>query len=87
MTPAASALYYQAIAGEMVRRATGRRSVGVKGTSSDADLWVPREVWEEVVDRVTSAMLDLHRAAAAPRTAGKLRVSATTALFEMCDTA
>jgi len=40
-----------------------------------------------VVDRVNAAMLDLHRGAAAPRTAGTLRVSATTALFEMGDPA
>jgi len=85
--PATSALYYQAIAGELVRRATSRESVGAKGTSSDAELWVPREVWDDVVERVSAAMLDLHRGAVAPRTAGTLRVSATTALFEMGHTA
>lgn len=84
--PAANALYYQAMASELVRRATSRRSVGALGTSSDAELWVSPEVWADVVERVTSATVDLHRAAAPPHTEGTLRVSLTTALFEMGDT-
>ena len=82
---AASALYYQAVAGELVRRATSRRSVGEKGSSTDAELWVSREAWEEVVDRVTTAMVDLHRAASAPHRRGTIQVSVTAALFEMGD--
>jgi len=81
--PATNALYYQAIAGELVRRATTREGTGAKGSSSDAELWVSPDVWEDAVARVTSVMLDLHRAAAAPHTAGALHVSVTTALFEM----
>jgi DNA-binding transcriptional ArsR family regulator len=80
---AASAMYYQAVAGELVRRATSRRGVGEKGSSSDAELWVSRNAWEEAVDKVTAAMVDLHRAASAPRREGTIRVSVTTALFEM----
>jgi DNA-binding transcriptional ArsR family regulator len=81
--PDASALYYQAIAGELVRRAASRRSTGAKGASSDAELWVDRSVWEDAVQRVSAAVLDLHRAAAAPHTEGTQHVSVTTALFEM----
>lgn len=82
---ATNALYYQAVAGELVRRATSRRGVGVKGTSSDAELWVSREVWDDAVDRMAAAAHDLHVAATQPRSEGTIHVSLTTALFEMGD--
>jgi DNA-binding transcriptional ArsR family regulator len=81
--PEANALYYQAIAGELVRRATSRLTTGAKATSSDAELWVDRDAWEDAVQRVTAAVVDLHRAAAAPHAEGTVHVSVTTALFEM----
>lgn len=80
---AASALYYRAIADEMVRRATSRLGVRGKGTSSDAELWVSREAWEDAVAEVTAAIVDLHGAADVPHSEGSIRVSVTTALFEM----
>jgi DNA-binding transcriptional ArsR family regulator len=75
--------YYQAIAGELVRRASGRQNGTTKATSSDAELWVPAEAWQRTVERVAEAIHDLHVAAVAPRTADALHVSVTTALFEM----
>ena len=81
--PDANALYYQAIAAELVHRATTRSRTGEKGTSSDAELWVTRETWNDVVARVSGAVLDLHRAAMPPRTPDTVHVSLTTALFEM----
>ncbi len=78
-----SALYYQAIAAELVRRAKSRRSIGEKGSSTDAELWVTREAWQDAVTRVTAAMVDLHRAASAPHSEGTIPVSVTAALFEM----
>ena len=39
--------------------------------------------WEDAVERIAAATLDLHRAAVPPRTANSLRVSVTTAVFEM----
>ena len=93
-TPAATApdagsaaLHYQAIADELVRRATARREKGARGTSSDAELWVRQEDWTAAVAAVTDAVLHLHRAALPPRTEGALHVSVTTALFEMDPTA
>jgi DNA-binding transcriptional ArsR family regulator len=80
--PETNALYFQAIAGELVRRAASR-AVGAKGSSSDAELWVEPGVWADAVERVTSAVQDLHRAAAAPHAEGTVHVSITTALFEM----
>lgn len=81
--PADAAGYYQAIAGELVRRASGRRSVGTRGTSSDAELWVPRAAWDQALEAVSAAIRALHVAAAAPRSEGTLHVSVTAALFEM----
>ena len=78
-----AALYYQAIAGELVRRATARREKGVRGGSSDAELWVRQEDWTAAVGSVVEAVMHLHRVALPPRTEGALHVSVTTALFEM----
>jgi len=82
--PAAAAQYYAAVAAELVRRAGSRRSGG-RATSSDAELWVPPEVWEAAVAAVLAAVEDLHRAAVPTDSAGAVHVSATTALFEMDD--
>ena len=84
-TPSESASYYQAIAEELIRRGSGRSALGHLGTSADADLWVPEDVWVETVHRVSDAITDLHRAALPPRTAEAVHVSVTTALFEMGD--
>ena len=74
--------FYQAIAGELIRRASTRRH-GTRGTSSDAELWVSADAWQVAVDRVAGAVHDLHLAAVAPRTPDALLVSVTTALFEI----
>ena len=78
-----AALWYQAVAGELVRRATARRQVGAKGVTSDAELWVRESDWTAVVTAVADGVMHLHRVALPPRTEGALHVSVTTALFEM----
>jgi len=82
---ASAAVYYQAIAAELVRRATQRQAQGGRGTSSDAEIWVPPEAWGSAVDQVLSTVDELHRAAVPLRTPGAVHVSVTTALFEMGD--
>lgn len=74
--------YYQAVAGELVRRSTHWRP-GARGTSSDAELWVDADVWDDAVRRVADAVSDLHRAARPPRSDDTVHVSITTALFLM----
>lgn len=81
--PSESASYYQAIAAELVRRGSSRSELGHLGTSADAELWVPQDVWQETVHRVSDAVMGLHRAALPARTEDALHVSITTALFEM----
>ena len=78
-----AAVYYQAIAAELVRRATVRREQGARGASSDAELWVREEDWATAVAKVVEAVMHLHRVALPARAEGALHVSITTALFEM----
>ena len=80
--PGSAAVYYQALAAELVRRAT-RRELGKKGAASDAELWVREDDWAAAVAQVGEAITALHRAARPPREKGALHVSVTTALFEM----
>jgi DNA-binding transcriptional ArsR family regulator len=82
-SPIGDAVFVRALAAELVRRADAR--VDGPSHSTDADLWVAPEIWTDVVDRVSAAMLDLHQAAQAPRTEGTVRTSATVALFTMSD--
>jgi len=74
-------LALDAFAAEMIRRAA-QRAEGQQ-TLTDAELWVEPQVWAEVVQSVGEASRRLHATAHAPRTAGTVRVSMTTALFEM----
>lgn len=71
-----------ALASEL-RRRWPDRDVRAPQTSSDAELWVEPEVWEQVVEGVRQALLLLHGAARPPRTAGTVRTSTTAALFGM----
>ena len=78
------ALWFQAMADEMVRRATALKA-GSPQTSTDAELWVEPETWRRFRDRVAEASEELHRRALAPRSPGALHVSATIAAFVMAD--
>ena len=50
---------------------------------TDAELWVDREVWEEVRDLVSRATTLLHDQARPPRTEGTVHVNLTAAVFEI----
>lgn len=74
-------LVVRAVTGELIRRLA-------EGPShwrafADAELWVNHGVWEDVRERVRTAMIDLHSAARPPRSAGSVHVSATAMLFEV----
>jgi DNA-binding transcriptional ArsR family regulator len=77
------ALFYRAMADELVRRAARRRQVEGRGMSTDADLWVPPDVWARAVDRMTEAVRELHHAAEPVRSTDAVHVSVTAALFEL----
>lgn len=68
---------------EELRRRWPERDTGLSRTTSDAELWVEPEVWEQVVDEVRQALLLLHRSARPARTPGTVRTSTTAAMFGM----
>jgi DNA-binding transcriptional ArsR family regulator len=80
--PGEQPLLAEALATELLRRARLRRP-DRRGTSTDAELWVAPEAWEEARSQVAEAARRLHLAAQAPRTEGTVRVSATVMMFEM----
>jgi DNA-binding transcriptional ArsR family regulator len=74
-------LVVRAVTGELIRRlAEGPSHLRA---FADAELWVNPGVWEDVMERVRAVMFDLHSAAAPPRSAGSVHVSATAMLFEL----
>jgi DNA-binding transcriptional ArsR family regulator len=75
-------LFAQALADELVRRSSLRRGEG-RSTSTDAELWVDPQVWEDTVVAATELSKRLHAAAVPPGTEGTVRTSTTMALFEM----
>ena len=71
-----------ALATELQRR-TALRRPGSPSPMADAELWVAPDVWQDVCDRVTAAMTDLHAAARPPRAVGTVRTSSTVSMFVM----
>lgn len=76
--------FAEVLAGELVRRSR-QRLPGAEGPTTDAELWVEPEAWEQARGRVAEAMRELHLVARPPRQEGTVRVSATVAMFRMVD--
>lgn len=74
-------LFWRAMAAELIRRSD--LAVAGPGENTDAELWVDPNVWSKVRSQVTAASKLLHERAQPPRTPGTVRVSMTTAMFEM----
>ncbi|UOX88747.1 helix-turn-helix domain-containing protein [Amycolatopsis sp. FBCC-B4732] len=80
--PGEERLLAKAIAAELLRRADSR--AGNRPASlTDAELWVPPEVWTRLLKQASELSQELHGAAQPPRTPGTVRVSASIALFEL----
>ena len=75
-------LYIRAMAEEMVRR-FGHRKPG--GSLTDAELWVPPEVWDQVKALVEQASHLVHAEAKPPRTPGTMHVNLSAVAFAMDD--
>jgi DNA-binding transcriptional ArsR family regulator len=73
---------YTVMANELIRR-TADGDFDAKKHLTDAELWVDREVWEELENRIVEVSEDLHKAARPPRTPGTIRTSTTIAMFQM----
>ena len=78
-------LYIRAVAEELVRRFRARRHDGHENLTADAEMWVPTEVWTEIIALVRQASALVHREARPPRTSGTVHVNLTAAAFEMVD--
>ena len=75
-------IYVRAMAEELVRR-FGQRSQDTPAMTTDAELWVTPQVWEEVRSLVKQASTLLHAEAQPPRTDGTLHVNLTAAAFQL----
>ena len=75
-------VYIRAMAEELVRRFADREP-GTPAMTTDAELWVTPEVWQEVRSLVEQASLMLHGAAQPPRAAGTVHVNFTAAAFRL----
>jgi DNA-binding transcriptional ArsR family regulator len=73
-------LTVRALSEEVVRRASETTAEAWR-LFGDAELWVDASVWEDVVARISSAIIDLHAAAQPTQTPETLHVSATAMLF------
>lgn len=75
-------LSVQAVTQELIRRSEHRRP-RTKSFLSDAEMWVPPDVWAEVLALLTEASQLIHESALPPRTKGSVHVTATTVAFQM----
>ena len=75
-------VYVRAMAEELVRR-FGQRAPHTPAMTTDAELWVTPQVWEEVRSLVQQASTLLHAEAQPPRTDGTLQVNLTAAAFQL----
>jgi len=74
---------YAGALGDELRRRYSQRRAGTRSWLTDAETWVPPETWQEVSALVQRASELVHAEARPPRTPGTVRVSMTSALFEM----
>lgn len=74
-------LFWRAMAAELIRRS--ELAMSGRGENTDAELWVDPDVWAQVLRQVSAASQLLHAQARPPRAPGTVRVSMTTAMFEM----
>jgi DNA-binding transcriptional ArsR family regulator len=54
-------------------------------STTDAEVWVGREVWDEACDLVFQAIQLIHDKAGQPRAEGRVHVSMTAFMFELDD--
>ncbi len=73
----------RAVTDELLRRT----DLHVPGQTwfTDAELWLPPRVWDEVCRQLASASAIAHEAAEPPRTDGSLHTGLTLVAFRMCE--
>ncbi|MEV0590991.1 ArsR/SmtB family transcription factor [Nonomuraea cavernae] len=73
---------YDALFTDLARRLEQARD---RRMSMDAEVWLDRSVWEEVVGLISQAVAVVHDKAQPPRSADSVKVSMTALLLEMGD--
>ncbi|WP_225845823.1 helix-turn-helix domain-containing protein [Streptomyces sp. HPF1205] len=68
-----------------MRERAGRRAHGAEGVTSDAELWVAPEVWEDFRRRLAGLFDELHAAARTPHAPGTVGVGATVMAFPLAE--
>ncbi|MCF2528109.1 ArsR/SmtB family transcription factor [Yinghuangia soli] len=68
-----------------LRERSRHRTPDEPGVTSDVELWLRPEVWDEFRERMAGLVLELHDASEAPRTEGTVRVGGTVLLYRMDD--
>lgn len=76
-------LLYEALSADLARRLKQARATR---TSMDAEVWLDRSVWEEVVSLIDRAVALVHDKAGPPRSGDRIKVSMTALLLELDDT-
>ncbi|MGW0431819.1 ArsR/SmtB family transcription factor [Micromonospora sp. NPDC003197] len=64
-----------------LRERAGRRAPATAGVTTDAELWVAPEIWDDIRQRLAAIMAELHDAAQAPHAPGTVRVGTTLMAF------
>ena len=78
----AMVLLVEAYATEL-RRRVRQRDTGAPSDFTDAELWLPPDVWAEVLELVRRASAAAHEGALPPRTPGTVHTSFSSFLFQL----
>ncbi|MDA0562777.1 helix-turn-helix domain-containing protein [Streptomonospora sp. S1-112] len=85
-TRAEHRLLVEALAAELHRR-TDRRSTGVPGHFTDAEVWIDASAWADLRAAFDAVGTRVHQAARPPRTPGTVHLSASLLLFQLAESA
>ncbi len=66
-----------------LRERVARRDPAGEGVTSDAELWVDQQVWEDARQRLAALTMELHDAAQPARSAGTVPVGLTVMAFPL----
>jgi DNA-binding transcriptional ArsR family regulator len=83
-SPEGQAAFLRALMQELLRRNAARLPDSA-GLTTDADLWVEPEVWQEVLELVRTASELVHEQAKPPRSPRTIHVNLTAILFQLND--
>jgi predicted ArsR family transcriptional regulator len=68
-----------------LRERAARRAPS-EGVTTDAELWLSPDAWDDFRHRLAALLVNLHEEARAPRTAGTVHVGATVMAFPLRET-